>query len=294
MSLGASPAPREFFCLIIGAMRFRVACPAKVNLFLAVGKKDARGYHPLRTIFQAIGTYDFIEIDTEARATTVEFWGAGIPENNTVTKALRLMAEYTDIPPMKIEVFKDIPSEAGLGGGSSDAAGIIRAVRYLIPSMFSERDAMTVAQAVGADVPFFLVGGRAKGEGYGEVLTPLDDPAPAWVVVVKPTIGCSTPAMYASLDEKDYEWRDFPTDDELYNDFERVAPCECLDLIERLQVLGAKQAGLSGSGSAVFGIFESEEAAFEADDKIRDGRMAVWHAPFLTRRESQYLAEFTA
>ena len=66
------------------------------------------------------------------------------------------------------------------------------------------------------------------------MLTPLDAPAPLGVVVLKPKVGCSTPEMYASLDEKDYEWRDFPSDDKLYNDFERVAPCECLDLIERL------------------------------------------------------------
>lgn len=275
-------------------MSLIVPCPAKLNLFLAVGPKDGRGYHPLRTIFQAIGLYDEMRIDLGATETSVTFEGAEVPANNTVTKALRLMAEFTDLPKMGIVVTKRIPAEAGLGGGSTDAAGLIRAVRKLVPERFSERDAQAVALAVGADVPFFLVGGRARATGYGEILNPQPDGDRKWAVVVKPTIGCSTPEMYARLDEQVYEWRDFPAEDEAtYNDFERVAPCQTGDLAERLQVFGAKQAGLSGSGSAVFGVFSSEDGALGAQGRVQEeglGQSSV--APFLTRAESLHIFSF--
>ncbi|MBN9502930.1 MAG: 4-(cytidine 5'-diphospho)-2-C-methyl-D-erythritol kinase [Armatimonadetes bacterium 55-13] len=274
-------------------MSLIVSCPAKLNLFLAVGPIDTRGYHPIRSIFQAVGLYDAMRIDLDVSETTVDFLGADVPESNTVTKALRLMAEYTDLPAMRIEIEKRIPSEAGLGGGSSDGAGIIRAMRYLHPERLSERDALTVAKAVGADVPFFLVGGRAKATGYGDILEPLNDPEPSWTVIVKPSVGCSTPAMYQALDELTYEWKDFEGD-AVYNDFERVAPCQCTDTIERLGVFGATNAGLSGSGSALFGLFESEDAALAAQKRAEEEQLGqVWVAPLLTRKESLSLVRIS-
>lgn len=276
-------------------MTLLVPCPAKLNLFLAVGPSDGRGYHPLRTIFQAIGLFDAMTVDLNATETSVEFLGAEIPANNTVTKALRLMAEYTNLPSMRISIEKRIPSEAGLGGGSTNGAGIIRAVRKLIPERLPERDALTVATAVGADVPFFLNGGQARATGYGEIIEPLPDPERTWALVVKPPIGCSTPAMYKELDTKTYEWLDFPANPWLYNDFERVVPCQCGDTIERLQVFGANQAGLTGSGSAVFGLFATEEDALVAQTRVQsEGLGESWIAPFLTRKESLNLVQLTA
>ena len=116
-------------------MVLQVASPAKLNLFLAVGPKDAVGYHPIRTIFQAIGLQDEVTIDLAAERTSIKFEGADIPENNTVSKALRLMSELCDLPKMGIRIQKNIPSEAGLGGGSSNAAAIIRTVRHLVPGL---------------------------------------------------------------------------------------------------------------------------------------------------------------
>jgi 4-diphosphocytidyl-2-C-methyl-D-erythritol kinase len=268
-------------------MILRVACPAKLNLFLAVGPADATGYHPIRSIFQAIGLYDEVLIDLEADETTVTFEGADIPEKNTVTKALRLMAEFTDLPKMGIQIVKRIPSEAGLGGGSSNAAAVIRAVRKLVPERFSERDAFSVAQAVGADVPFFLVGGRTKAEGYGEILTPLTDDWPlGWALVVKPPYSHATAEMYAQLDALSYPFEEFPQDDRQYNDFERVA-CDTTDLAERLGVFGGRHAGMTGSGSAVYGLFPSEDEAQQAEIKAKDENLgAAWIAPLLTRQES--------
>lgn len=264
-----------------------VRCPAKVNLFLAVGPVDGRGYHPLRTIFQAVGLYDTFEIQAGQGAHEVTFEGVEVPATNTVTRALRMLAEIVDIPPLLIHVRKGIPAESGLGGGSSDAAAVIRAVQRIARVSVPNGELAGIALAVGADVPFFLVGGRARAEGYGERLIPLPDAPREWLVIARPEVGCPTGAAFARLDAMSYPWREFPTEDELYNDFERVAPCESLDVIERLQVHGARDAALSGSGSAAFGRFGEEEAAERAAEALRKERVgSVWVAPTLTRAES--------
>jgi 4-diphosphocytidyl-2-C-methyl-D-erythritol kinase len=263
-------------------MHIRVYCPAKVNLFLAVGPRDARGYHPLRTIFQAIDLCDMLEVEFgSANEPRIEIVGTELPEENTLTKTLRLSREIFALQPERIRLTKNIPMQSGLGGGSSDAAGLLRAFSALRPVSRPEME--SVAAAVGADVPFFLTGGRAKGEHYGEQISPLPDGPEEWYLIVKPPVGCSTVEMYAKLDEKPREWRDWPEGNVLYNDFERVAPCECLDLIEMLQMLGAKNAGLSGSGSAVFGSFASVEEAERASQQVTYHK---WVAKGLTRTES--------
>lgn len=247
-----------------------IRCPAKLNLFLSVGPIDHRGYHPLRTIFQAVSLYDELHIEP-AKELGFECDDPSIPAENTVTKAARLMMEVADFPPIHVRLVKRIPSEAGLGGGSSDAAGIIRAAKQLMSAPMPEHERKAIAKSIGADVPFFLLGGRARGEGYGEKLTLLPSPnPPEWYVIAQPSDLCNTKSAYQRLDEKPYEWRAFPDDDILYNDFERVAPCGSLDLIERLQVHGAKDAGLTGSGSAVFGRFADEDSAKRAEAKMKD------------------------
>lgn len=245
-----------------------VLCPAKLNLFLSVGPIDHRGYHPIRTIFQAISLYDEMFIE---RSDQIEFAcdDPSVPADNTVVKAIRLMQEIADFPPVRVKLTKRIPSQAGLGGGSSDAAGVILASKHLMLGALPEYERNAVAKSIGADVPFFLLGGRARGEGYGEKLTKLPSPDPVqWYVVAQPEDRCNTGEAYAQLDQQTYDWRPFPTEDELYNDFERVAPCGSLDLLDRLKVHGATGAGLTGSGSAVFGVFTDQTAAEKAASKM--------------------------
>ncbi|MEI8282073.1 MAG: 4-(cytidine 5'-diphospho)-2-C-methyl-D-erythritol kinase [Armatimonadota bacterium] len=238
-------------------MSLVIQCPAKLNLFLSVGPKDHRGYHPLRSVFQAVSLYDELHIE-RASELSFECDDPGVPPDNTVIRAARLMMEVADFPSVAIKLIKRIPSEAGLGGGSSDAAGIIRASKSLMSAQLPDYERKAIAKSIGADVSFFLLGGRAKAEGYGEKLTKVDSPNPVeWFVIAQPEDRCNTKDAYNRLDEMDYEWQDFPSDDILYNVFERVAPCGSLDLIERLQVHGAKDAGLTGSGSAVFGRFHN-------------------------------------
>lgn len=240
----------------------RVLCPAKINTFLAVGRVDTRGMHPLRTVFQAIDWCEELTLAPADETRLTSNW-PDLPMENTLTKALRLAGEYFDIPALHIHLEKRIPHQSGLGGGSSDAAGLLRGLARLIgqPKAPFWND---VAQAVGADVPFFMVGGRARAEGYGEKLTPLPDPPSQALLVVQPPVTVPTGPAFAALDGLDYPWREFPEGGELYNDFERVAPCECGELAERMQVLGASGAMLTGSGSAVFGEFATHELAERA------------------------------
>ncbi len=273
-------------------MTWLARCPAKINLFLSVGPPDVTGYHPLRTIFQAVGLFDELRMTLDVAQTEIVCDWPGLPQQNTLQKVLALSVEYTDLPPMRLELVKRIPAESGLGGGSSDAAGLIRLLARALPDRFRPEDLAAIARAVGADVPFFLVGGRARAEGYGERLTPLPDPARSWVLIARPTLGCSTPEMYRKLDETERPWREFPPEDEtvpLYNDFERVAPCACLELTERLQIHGARGALLSGSGSAVFGLFDSEATAMHTRDRLEDEQeVRCWIVPTLTRQESVF------
>lgn len=261
-------------------MTLRAKAYAKVNRFLSVGPIDARGYHPIRTIFQTIGIADEVVVQ-RAEADSVTLSDPTIPPVNTVTRALSRLREVVEIPPLSVSLQKNIPSEAGLGGGSSDAATVLRLARLLAPYTVGDDILREVAASIGADVPFFLVGGQAKGKGYGDVLTPLPDEGPEWLVVAKPDVSCSTPEAYAKLDLLNFEWRDFPDGDQTHNDFERVAPCESLDLIERLEALGAKHAHLCGSGSAVFGTFRSHEEAEAAAEQLKD---RVWVVPTIDRR----------
>jgi 4-diphosphocytidyl-2-C-methyl-D-erythritol kinase len=264
-------------------MKLRLTCPAKVNLFLAVGPPDARGYHPLRTIFQAVDLCDEMVVEFgDSRETAIEVVGAELPSDNTVSKALRLSREIFSIQPSHIRLVKKIPMQSGLGGGSSDAAGVLRAFAFAQGRRIDE-EMLSVAAAIGADVPFFLVGGRARGDGYGDIVTPLPDPPEDWFVIAKPDIGCSTVEMYKKLDANPRDWKDWPEDERLWNDFERVAPKECLDLMREMWNLEAEEVGLSGSGSSVFARFREESEAVLTQGLL--GRDS-WLAQSLSRAQS--------
>lgn len=268
-----------------------VKCPAKVNLFLSVGPRDERGYHPIRSVFQAVSLFDTLTLE---RAERNEFrcdW-PGMPEDNTVAKAMRLLSELVRLPPLRVTLKKRIPVQSGLGGGSSDAAGFLRGALRFASCRPSEPELRDVALAVGADVPFFLVGGRARAEGYGEILTPLDDGPEQWMLIVRPDVGCPTAEAYRKLDALDYPWKGWEEADALYNDFERVMPEECRRMKQRLLELGASGALLAGSGSAVLGLFETRNDAIRATLSFESGTNppSCWVVRTLRREESLALA----
>jgi 4-diphosphocytidyl-2-C-methyl-D-erythritol kinase len=275
-------------------MVWTTRCPAKLNLFLAVGPKDSRGWHPLRTIFQAVSLFDTLTVSLakeDGFATNVDYLNG----ENTLTKALRKYREAASTPPIEVMLEKSIPAQSGLGGGSSDAAGLIRILQAINPNPLSPGQLNQIAVEVGADVPFFLVGGRARAQGYGEIIEPLADSAEGYCVILKPDIDCPTAQMFHALDELSYNWVPFPLtssqDIERYNDFERVMPDVCKDYIELLKLSGASSAGLTGSGSATYGIFPNHTAAKTGLELLK-GTLAdnvahqAWICSFVNREDS--------
>ena len=266
-----------------------VRCPAKVNLFLSVGQRDETGYHPIRTVFQAVGLFDELTVN-ESESDSFDCDWPDIPAENTVTAALRLLQSEIAVPPLGISLEKRIPHQAGLGGGSSDAAGLIRAVKKLVPDQLSDSAALRIAAKVGADVPFFLMGGIATACGYGEKLEAQPDDASKWFLIVMPPTRVDTAEAYEKLDALNPSLKEFPADRSLHNDFEAVAPCVCAQLADRLRVHGAEGALLCGTGSAVFGVFDSASAAGAAQAKMHEeGAVESWIAPALTREESLWI-----
>lgn len=215
-----------------------------------------------------------------------------VPTENTVTKSWRLAREYVGLPKLKVVLEKNVPSQSGLGGGSSDAAGFLRGLVKITNGRFSQGDAEDVAKAVGADVPFFLVGGRARGTGYGEVLTPLPDGDQSHVVIVMPPVTVSTGSAYNAIDSLLHEFLDFPHGEDWgHNDFESVAPPESLAAIKGLRQLGANWAGLSGSGAAAYGCFPDVLAAQHAAEQIIVRQLGKpYLCQTLSRKESLWIS----
>ena len=248
---------------------------AKLNLTLGVLYKRADGYHALDSIMQTIDLFDTVTVE-RARDIVVTSTGMLLPYDNTVRRAAELYRALTGRS-AHIRVVKRIPAEAGLGGGSADAAATLNALQELYGEV-DEKTLLEIAAKVGADVPFCLKGGTQRAEGIGEVLTPVRG-MKLHLVVAKPAEGVSTKKLFSLLKLP----RTMPETtaalkalsdgnlDELcpllYNALEEPA-IELVPEIGRIKAdllaRGAKAACMSGSGSAVFGVFADKAAAEQA------------------------------
>jgi 4-diphosphocytidyl-2-C-methyl-D-erythritol kinase len=261
--------------------RFVVRAHAKVNLDLRVLGTRPDGFHELRTVFQSVELHDTLVCVTKPGAFQLKCRAAGVPldETNLVWRAAARLwtAIGREGPPrdVSITIKKDIPLQAGLGGGSADAAAALHVLGRLwggVPLSLL-RD---VAGGVGADVPYFLSGGTALGLGRGEEIYPLVDLPTYWVVIVRPRYGVSTAEAYAWYDEDRSaglrEVREpqmlpvpWPTRAaQMINDLEPPAVRrhpEIGTLKTLLREAGAVAAAMSGSGSAVFGLFRTRGSA---------------------------------
>ncbi len=265
----------------------RVRAHAKINLSLRVLGRRADGYHELRTIFQSIALHDTLTI-RRARGPfrlTCDDLGCPVDESNLAWKAAARLwkASGRRGAPRDIVVnlVKRIPMQAGLGGGSSDAAATLIALGRLWrvkPDRIRDAGA-----AVGADVPYFFEGGTALGLERGDLMFPLIDRPSASVVVALPDFGVSTKDAFGWWDEinpdvaRALQARDrgperaAPRSTELVNDLEAPVAArhpEIGRIISALERAGASQAGMSGSGSAIFGLFSSRTAANRAARRV--------------------------
>lgn len=267
--------------MAVGRLRFVARAHAKVNLDLRVLGTRADGYHELRTVFQTIELHDTIVCAARSGPFSLKCRMPGVPldETNLVWRAAealwKALGRAGAPRDTSVTIDKTIPIEAGLGGGSADAAAALQALGRLWGGapLSLLRD---VASGIGADVPFFLSGGTALGLGRGEEIYPLVDLPVHWVVIVRPPYGVSTAEAYAWYDEdraagirEPRELQILPVPwptraAQMINDLEppvvRRHP-EIGALKTALREAGAVAAAMSGSGSAVFGLFRGRAAA---------------------------------
>ena len=250
---------------------------AKVNIGLRVLKKRDNGYHNIITLFQEIDFFDIITLTKNlngCRFTSNVDWLKN-DEDNLCIAAYNLMHKNYDIPGVDIVLNKKIPRGSGLGGGSSNAASIMKGIRDLYNLNISNNELEYLAVNIGADVPFFINGSIQLGEGIGEKLTPLKNKLKGKYLLIIPEIAVDTSWAYSQfkngldtsessinfaslLNKKTTSFNELKL---IENDFESIViPTypEIGEIKEKLCALGAQYASLSGSGSTVFGIFNDD------------------------------------
>lgn len=264
-------------------------CAAKINLSLDITGKRADNYHLLDSIFQTVSVYDRLGIsltDSEGISITCDAPGIPCDERNLAYKAAEAFLKESGIRTgIRIELEKHIPSGAGMGGGSADAAGVLYALNLLTGKNYSNQELREIGVKLGADVPFLLLGGTARAQGIGEELTVLRALPEIPLVILKGTEGISTPEAYRAIDRlKDVIHPD--TDSMLKavekqdiallsrscaNLFEAVTDCQDVCRAEKsLMEHGAECAVMTGSGSAVFGIFRNQEEAHACAEALKE------------------------
>ncbi|MCC6863049.1 MAG: 4-(cytidine 5'-diphospho)-2-C-methyl-D-erythritol kinase [Bryobacterales bacterium] len=291
-----------------GERRARLRALAKINLDLRVlsGRRD--GYHEIRTVYQTISLADRLEIAfTPGSRTRIDLEdGSGI-QNNLVVRAAELCLRALKVRGrVSFRLDKRIPLGAGLGGGSSDAAAVLLALPVLASRRVEMAQLLRLAAQLGSDVPFFLMGGTAVGLGRGEEIYPLPDAWPLHGVLIAPGIHSSTPEAYRALDGRRLTTESeqntiFSFQSWVWDSFgglaaERFPRCGINDFEENLfrrfprlrrikgslGRLGAESVLMTGSGSAVFGIFGAHERARRAISSLRkDIKVLSWQSPSL-------------
>lgn len=268
----------------------RVRCPAKINLGLWILGRRADGYHEVDTILQTVSLEDELLLEPGPPGLTLETRGIPIPREgpNLIEKAWALLRETSGgskFAGIRARLTKRIPVGAGLGGGSSDAAGFLSGARSLLRLELSDDELERVGARIGADVPFFIKGGTARATGRGDVLRQLCPVEPFWAVLVSPPFSVSTTWAYARA--RFYltprpggarlltsalacrEWG--AAADAMYNAFEDVVLPEIPSLAKLKRAIissGALTALLSGSGSTLYGVVRSFDDAERAANGI--------------------------
>jgi 4-diphosphocytidyl-2-C-methyl-D-erythritol kinase len=254
---------------------------AKINIGLNILRKREDGYHELETVFYPLQLQDGLEF-IENHTGKVRFSNSGIevdgaPENNLVVKAYRMLAADYPLPGVDIHLHKVIPFGAGLGGGSSDAAFMLRGLNDFFGLNIPLEKLMGYAARLGADCPFFLQNRPSYASGIGEELEPLTLNLTGWhVMLVKPPVEVGTREAYAGVDPGMPEihlqeairlpvnnWQGKVVNDFESGIFQRFPMIQ--EIRDRMQERGAVYTSMSGSGSSVFGLFRAEPMFRDSD-----------------------------
>lgn len=268
----------------------KLKAAAKINLALDITGKKKDGYHTIFSIMQSVTLFDEIEINLR-QDKKINYSCSDRKfskyENNIIKKAIDTFLEENKLenPGFDIYLTKNIPSQAGLAGGSTDAAATIVALNKLFETNLSKKSMIKIGKQVGADVPFCIYGGTALTENIGDELTKLPDLKNYYFVIVKPDISVSTKEAYKEfdrlqdsvyhLDQKKilsvYSKKDHKTAIKLIeNVFEQLIEVPNRPQI-KLQMLksGALNACMSGSGTAIFGVFDDENLAKDSMEELK-------------------------
>ena len=275
---------------MITERRLTLPAFAKINLSLRVFAKRADSYHDLETILQSVSLHDTIEfssMDQPHLVLSCSDRTLSADEDNLVMKAASALQNLATTRGARIRLDKRVPMQAGLGGGSSDAAITLLGLAALWNLQTSRDELLAIAGELGADVPFFFHGGTARATGAGERIELLDDVPDTFLLVVKPSAGIRTVDAYQYFDERSLtspksktilstsaakQFFDISSSANLTNDFEAVVferEPEIRRAKAALITAGADAVLLAGSGSALFGIFESEDAQRRAIQAIK-------------------------
>jgi len=289
----------------------KILAPAKINMFLEITGKRKDGYHTLNTLLQTVSLYDEITI-SPSKSGKIEFtcdWSGSVVQDTSSNAspnaknlcfraAEALKKHFGEKKGAKIKLFKRIPVGAGLGGGSSDAAAVLKGLLKFWSRRIEGKKLLEIASKLGSDVPFFLYGGCCLAQGTGEKLTPLRtswEKRPLDIVLVKPGFSKSTGDIYREFDQKPRGFRQLANlknipkikrkkhinlrDIIFTNNLESVVLEKYPGLKKikaKLIEMGAAACLMTGSGTAVFGTFDSSMAAKKAVNEFRKQKLGAW------------------
>lgn len=282
-------------------MAVMVQAPAKINLGLEIGNRRPDGYHPLETFMQTAALFDSVTLNDSA-AFDFSASGCDFPpqETNLCCRAYQRFCDYCNIDrPAAIKLIKRIPLGAGLGGGSSDAAAVIKGLNYLWNTRLTTAEMAEIGSSIGSDVPFFIAApsGAAFCSGRGEIVDPMPPLWKGWIVIVFTGLHLSTAEAYKNFDEnltncqKSLNLRRFISScfpalkglNDVKNDFSEIVFSKHPVLQEvalSLDRQGSSYSSLSGSGSAVYGLFNSQnQAEIAAANLDKFGRVFAVETP---------------
>jgi len=307
---------RETPAAVVSEEIIKLPAFAKINLGLKVLGRRADGYHEIRTVFQTISLHDGLTFEAKGDGSLeLACTDPSIPtdESNLVIRAaVALRERYGASRGARVTLEKNVPAGGGLGGGSSDAAVTLLTLSYLWNLKTDTRELSELGARLGADVPFFLAGGTALGTGTGTDIEPLGDSPKRHLVVVTPAVHVSTADAYKALgapaltkddalvnlsvSRTEADFRDSLCD-VMSNDFEavvvRLHP-EIGRARDALSGAGAECAALSGSGSSVYGVFESELEAGRAAAALGEAEASWRVSACATLTRAEYVAALGA
>ena len=262
-------------------MKVKVKAPAKINLSLDVLGRRSDGYHNVSMVMQAVSLYDYVTVEKSDSGNIeiiCDYPGVPCDETNIAYKACKRFYDYTriDYTGVKITIEKNIPTQAGLAGGSADGAAVLVGLNRLFGTMLKSSELCEIGEKIGADVPFCILGGTKLASGIGTTLDKMHNMPKCDIVICKPDISISTAEAYRKIDSmKSYHpeytaemvkavyardlWMITST---LFNDFDYALDLDPIKAIKHIMIKNkAMGALMTGSGSAVFGIFDSTSKA---------------------------------